>query len=136
MKANLKNRTIEMTKAEANAAGRIGSEEFEELKKYQNAYPDYRICILATHKRKSKYSGLDYKFMTNYIMNCERDDKDKILEKFNELRGVGNENRSKFERVEAVPYAKVKNWFLSVFPEIQEKKKEQRKKIEDILNVA
>ena len=35
MKANLMNRTIEMSKSEAKAAGRIGTEKFNELREYQ-----------------------------------------------------------------------------------------------------
>ena len=138
MKANLMNRTIEMSKSEAKAAGRIGSEKFKELKKYQRAYPDYTICVIEAPKRKSEYSGLNYKFMENHIKNCNKadDEKEKIMEEFKTLRGVENKNRSEFEKVKVASYLEVKTWFLKKFPEIQQFKDNHSKKLEDILNVA
>ena len=136
MKANLINKTIEMSKSEAKAAGRIGSEKFKELKKYQRAYPDYTICIIEAPKRKSEYSGLNYKFMEAYIKGCKKEDKDQIMEEFKTLRGVENKDRSEFEKVKVASYLEVKTWFLKKFPEIQQYKDNHSKKIEDILNVA
>ena len=45
MNANLMKKTIEMTKAEAKAAGKIGSEEFKELRQYMEMYPTFTIDI-------------------------------------------------------------------------------------------
>ena len=39
MKANLMERTIEMTKSEATKAGKIGSPKANELQSYRTAYP-------------------------------------------------------------------------------------------------
>ena len=75
MNANIFSRKIEMTKAEAKAAGKIGSEKFKELHDYMEAYPGYEIQIKATPKRKVELKGLDYKYMRNYIQKCEREDK-------------------------------------------------------------
>lgn len=136
MKANLINKTIEMSKSEAKAAGKIGSEKFKELKKYQRAYPDYTICIIEAPKRKSEFGGLNYKFMETYIKNCKRDDKNQIIEEFNTLRGIGNKNRSEFEKVKVASYIEVKTWFLKKFPEIQQFKENHSNKIAEILNVA
>ena len=136
MKANLINKTIEMSKSEAKAAGKIGSEKFKELKKYQRAYPDYIICIIEAPKRKSEFSGLNYKFMETYIKNCKRDDKNQIIEEFNTLRGIENKNRSEFEKVKVASYLEVKTWFLKKFPEIQQFKEKHNNKIAEILNVA
>lgn len=136
MKANLINKTIEMSKSEAKAAGRIGSEKFKELKKYQRAYPDYTICIIEAPKRKSEYSGLNYKFMETYIKGSDREDRDQIMDEFKTLRGVENKNRSEFEKVKVASYLEVKTWFLKKFPEIQQYKDNHSKKIENILNVA
>ena len=136
MKANLINKTIEMSKSEAKAAGKIGSEKFKELKKYQRAYPDYTICIIEAPKRKSEFSGLNYKFMETHIKNCKRDDKNQIIEEFNTLRGIGNKNRSEFEKVKVASYLEVKTWFLKKFPEIQQFKENHSNKIAEILNVA
>ena len=78
MNANIFSRKIEMTKAEAKAAGKIGSEKFKELHDYMEAYPGYEIQIKAASKRKVELKGLDYKYMRNYIQKCEREDKGKI----------------------------------------------------------
>lgn len=136
MKANLITKTIEMSKNEAKAAGRIGTEKFNELREYQRAYPNYTICIIEAPKKKSQYSGLNYKFMETYIKNCNKSNKDEILEQFNTLRGVGNKNRSKCEKARVASYLEVKAWFLGIFSEIEEFKKEQSDKIAEILNVA
>ena len=136
MKANLITKSIEMSKNEAKAAGRIGTEKFNELKEYQRAYPNYTICIIEAPKRKSEYSGLNYKFMETFIKNCNRDDKDEILEQFNTLRGADNKNRSKCEKGDVASYLEVKDWFLKKFTEIDKFKETQSKKIAEILNVA
>jgi len=85
MNANIFSRKIEMSKAEAKAAGKIGSEKFEELRQYMNEFPGFEIQIKAPTKRKVELKGLDYKYMRNYIQKCERDDKGEIMEKFNTL---------------------------------------------------
>ncbi len=136
MKANIINRTIEMTKAEAKAAGKITSDKFKELRKYQRVYPDFVISVMETPKRKSQYSGLNYKFMETYIQNCNKENKDEILRDFNTLRGFDNGNRSKCEKAKVASYLEVKAWFLKKFPEIEEFKETQSKRIAEILNVA
>ena len=52
MNANIFSRKIEMSKAEAKAAGKIGSEKFEELRQYMNEFPGFEIQIKAPAKRK------------------------------------------------------------------------------------
>jgi len=136
MKANLMNGTIEMTKVEAKAAGRLNSEKFKELKDYQNAYPTFTIAIIETPKKKSQYKGLDYKFMETYIKNCKREDKEEIMKNFNTLRGLDNADRADCEKAKVASYIEVKAWFLKTFPEIDEFKETQNKKIAEILNVA
>ena len=66
MNANIFSRKIEMSKAEAKAAGKIGSEKFEELRQYMNEFPGFEIQIKAPAKRKVELKGLDYKYMRNY----------------------------------------------------------------------
>ena len=136
MKANLMNRTIEMNKSEAKAAGIINSDKFKELREYQAAYPDYTICIIEAPKKKSQYKGLDYKYMENYIKKSNREDKDEIMNKFDTLRGKANDDRAECEKAEVASYIDVKKWFLKTFPEIKEFKEAQSKKIAEILNVA
>lgn len=136
MKANLITKTIEMSKNEAKAAGRIGTEKFNELREYQRAYPNYTICIIETPKRKSEFTGLDYKFMEYYIQKSKRDDKDEIMAQFNTYRAAQNKGKKKGERVAAASYFTVRDWFLATFPEIQEAKDSQKKRIDNINKTA
>ena len=43
MNANLMSKKIEMTKKEAKAAGKIGSDEFKNLRQLMEMYPGYEI---------------------------------------------------------------------------------------------
>lgn len=45
MNANLMSKKIEMTKKEAKAAGKIGSDEFKNLRQLMEMYPGYEIQI-------------------------------------------------------------------------------------------
>ena len=138
MKANLITKTIEMSKNEAKAAGRIGTEKFNELREYQRAYPNYTICIVEAPKRKAQYSGLDYDYMEKYIKECDKSDKEKeeIMKEFRTLRGLDMENHADCVRAVAASYPQIKKWFLGKFSEIGEFRKNQNKKIAEILNVA
>ena len=137
MNANIFSRKIEMSKAEAKAAGKIGSEKFEELRQYMNEFPGFEIQIKAPAKRKVELKGLDYKYMRNYIQKCERDDKGEIMEKFNTL--IAQDKKDKVEgseNLEAAGYLDVKKWFLAKFPEIKNFKDEHAKKVQEILAAA
>ena len=115
MKANLINKTIEMTKSEANKAGKIGSPKANELQSYLAAYPDFTIKV-KEEKKRSTFKGLDYDYMKKYI--ASHDDEEKtIMAEFNVLRGIvdGIEN----EFVDKAKFGEVKAWFLLKFPEIE-----------------
>ena len=118
MNANLMKKTIEMTKAEAKAAGKIGSEKFNELREYMNIYPTFTIDIKAPAKRKVEFRGLDYNYMRGYIL--KHDDEDgKIMAEFNALIALDKKNKVEgAEHLEAAGYLDVKKWFLAKFPEI------------------
>ena len=136
MNANLYTKKIEMTKTEAKAAGKIGSEKFEELRKYMAMYPGYEIQIKAPAKRKVEFRGLDYNYMRTYIQ--KHDDEDgKIMAEFRAL--IAQDKKGKVEGseyLEAAGYLEVKKWFLAKFPEIKNYKEEHQKKIEKILAAA
>ena len=138
MKANLMNRTIEMSKREAKAAGNINSVESKELREYQNAFPGFEVVIKPTAKRKVEYRGLDYKYMRNYIKNCKKEDKEAILDEFNVLIALDKKNKVEgTEHLQAASYVDVKKWFFAKFPEIKSIKEENDKQRNDILaNVA
>ena len=136
MNANLMKKTIEMSKTEAKAAGKIGTPEFEKLKNYMAIYPGFVIQIKAPAKRKVEFRGLDYKYMRGYIL--KHDDEDgTIMAEFCEL--IAQDKKDKVEGTEhlkAASYNDVKKWFLAKFPEIKQYKEEHQKKIEKILAAA
>ena len=136
MNANLMKKTIEMTKAEAKAAGKIGSEKFNELREYMNIYPTFTIDIKAPAKRKVEFRGLTYEYMKNYIK--KNDDEDgKIMAEFNALIALDKKNKVEgAEHLEAAGYLDVKKWFLAKFPEIKNFKDEHAKKVQEILAAA
>ena len=135
MNANIFSRKIEMSKAEAKAAGKIGSEKFEELRQYMNEFPGFEIQIKAPAKRKVELKGLDYKYMRNYIQKCERDDKGEIMEKFNTLIAQDKKDgKEGAEHLEAAGYLDVREWFLSTFPEIKQTRDIHAKKVQEILD--
>jgi CRISPR/Cas system CSM-associated protein Csm4 (group 5 of RAMP superfamily) len=133
MNANIFSRKIEMTKAEAKAAGKIDSDKFNELRDYMEAYPGYEIQIKAAPKRKVELKGLDYKYMRNYIQKSKRDDKDDIMATFNTLTAQDKKDGKELsEHLDAASYMDVKKWFLATFPEIQQYRHEQKKKVQNI----
>ena len=82
MYANLFESKIEMTKAEAKNAGKIGTDEYNTLMNLMKSFPTFTIEIKTPAKRKTEFKGLDYKFMLNYISKCNRDDKAEILKQY------------------------------------------------------
>ena len=136
MNANLMKKTIEMSKAEAKAAGKIGSEEFKELRQYMEIYPDFTIDIKAPAKRKVEFRGLDYKYMKAYIV--AHDDGDgTIMAEFRAL--VAQDKKDKVEgaeHLEAAGYFDVRDWFLAKFPEIKQYKEAHAKRVQEILTAA
>ena len=137
MNANIFSPTIEMTKAEAKAAGKIGSEKFGELQQYMKEFPGFEIQIKASVKRKVDLKGLDYDYMRNYIQKCGRTDKDDIMNKFNTLIAQEQkEGKEGSEHLKAAGYPEVREWFLSTFPEIKQTRDDHKKKVQAILDKA
>ena len=136
MNANLLKKTIEMTKAEAKAAGKIGSDKFNELREYMEIYPTFTIDIKAPAKRKVEFRGLTYEYMRDYIKKHD-DENGTIMAEFREL--IAQDKKDKVEgaeHLEATGYLDVKKWFLAKFPEIRQYKEDHTKKVQDILNAA
>ena len=135
MNANIFSRKIEMTKAEAKAAGKIGSDKFNELREYMEAYPGYEIHIKTAPKRKVELKGLDYKYMRSYIQKCSRADKKEIMDKFNTLIAQDKKDgKEGSEHLKAVGYLDVREWFLSTFPEIKQTRDNHKEKVQAILD--
>lgn len=136
MNANLFTKKIEMTKAEAKAAGKIGTQEFKDLREYMAAYPGYEIEIKAPAKRKVEFKGLTYDYMKSYIEKHD-DGNGTIMAEFNELIALDKKNKVEgSENLKAANYIAVKKWFLGAFPEIKNHKEAHDKKVKEILKAA
>lgn len=134
MNANIAMKKIEMTKAEAKAAGKIDTPEFDLLQRYQAVYPGFDIYIKPASKRKVEYRGLDYKYMVAYIKNHD-DENHTIMQEFNILTASDKKNKVEgSEHLEAASYLEVKKWFLAKYPEIEKYREENKKKVKEILD--
>lgn len=117
--------TIELTKQFAKASGIYDSDAYKMLLKAKNAFPDYKVVVKATPKRKQtkdNFRGLTYDYMERYIKN--QDEHEEILKAFHTLR---NDND---ELTERATYGEIKKWFLKTFPEVKEFQTKQK----DIIN--
>ena len=133
MNANLMKKTIEMSKTEAKAAGKIGTPEFEKLKNYMAIYPGFVIQIKAPAKRKVEFRGLDYKYMREYIQKHD-DEQHSKMEKFKTLIAQDKKDgKEDTEHLEAAGYLDVRAWFLATFPEIKKSRENHKEKVQAIL---
>lgn len=118
MTINYINSTIEMSKTEAKAAGKYGSEKFNELQALKAAEPTFHVVIVkSTAKKGDHFKGLTFDYMESYIKTRD-DEEHSILTTFNKLRGL-DENGEKMELATAATYGEIKMWFLAQFPEIK-----------------
>ena len=139
MNANLMTKKIEMSKAEAKAAGKPNTDEYNTLLELMKNFSGYQIEIVkSTSKRADHFRGLNYDYMMNYIRN----NNEELLKEFYTLRGL-DENGKKVGMAAAASYGEIKMWFLEQFPEIEEKAsnvnqiiERTRKAREDRKNVA
>lgn len=128
MKAIIGKKVIEMTKAEARAAGVYGTVEFEELENLKKAFPSFRIVIKAS-KSKDNMKGLTVDYMKKYIA-AHDDENGSTMKVFNSLRGIYEEGATEFARV--ATYGELKMWFLDTYPEVED----MNKAVNDILAKA
>ena len=136
MYANLFEKKFEMTKAEAKAAGKIGTDENNTLMQLMQTFPTFTIEIKAPAKRKTEFKGLDYKFMREYIQKHD-DANGTIMAEFRTLTAQDKKEKAEgSENLEAAGYLDVKKWFLAKFPEIKKFKEEHSKKVKEILAAA
>lgn len=131
MNAIFEKRVIEMSAAEAKAAGKLGTPEFADLQEYRTAFPDFRIEIKAPKKAKNQLK-IDYKFIEEYIKSHD-DANGTTMDELLFLRG---KKAKEGEYVETVNFMDIKNWFLKKYPEIKNAKKEYHEKVDKILNGA
>ena len=111
MKINHFNKTIELTKAEANKAGKYGTEAYEQLIGVQHNFPEYRLDIVkAKVKTNDGLKGLTFDYMESYIKKNGNEEQETA---FADLRNAGD-----VMGVSSVSYGQIKKWFLEQFPEI------------------
>ncbi len=136
MKANLMNKTIELTKKEAKAAGILNSDAYKDLQTYRNAYPNFELDIIATPKRKNQDKGLTYEYMEKYI----REHGNTHLEEFQEMIKKTTLKKTNMmverEKIKATPYLEVKKWFYETFTDFEKARKEHEERINKILKKA
>lgn len=116
MYANYERMTIEMTKSESKAAGKVGTTEYEMLKELRTQNPTFRIVIKAT-KSRDNMKGLTVSYVKKYIEMHDNEEKANMTT-FNSLRGLdvdGNET----VLARSVTYGELKMWFLDTYPEVE-----------------
>ena len=114
-KLNHANETIELTKQFAKASGKYGSEEYKLLMEVKKDFPNYKVVVRDTQKRKKtrdNFNGLTYDYMERYI----KKNNDKLIVEFSILRGKKEDMDGLFK---SRSYSQIKKWFLAKFPEIK-----------------
>ena len=117
MTINYTSMTIEMTKAESKAAGKVGTEAFKEMLSLMQQFPNYKIQVVtrAAAKKSCDYKGLTYDYMEKYIQSHDDED-NSIMEQYQMLRG--NTDAAKDALADSCSYQGIRKWFLEKFPEI------------------
>ncbi len=123
---NYEMKAIELTKAEEKEARKYGSQMYDALKTARADNPDFRIVVKKTSKRNSAFKGLTYSYMESYLMGKSKE----LLEQFQMLTQKDEED------CEVASYLEVKEWFLKVCPEIQERRDARAAEIQKILKRA
>ena len=117
LRIDFKNKSIIMDRTFAKNCTNPNSEEYAQLQRVRQDYPDYMVSTRTCKKNENKesYKGLTYEYMEHYIITHEsKDTVLEVLDEYNELRLIA-ECHSKSRR-----YPVIKRWFLAKYPEITE----------------
>ena len=114
---NEKKCAIEMSKKEAKAAAKFGSDEYKDLQTARKDYPNFKVVTVTrkTTAKKNPFKGLTYEYMKMYIEKHDDDDKS-IMAEYKMLRGLTDEAEEVL--AESFTYPEMKDWFLKKFPAI------------------
>lgn len=116
MYANYERMTIEMTKSESKAAGKVGTTEYEMLKELRTQNPTFRL-VTKTTKSRDNMKGLTVSYMKKYIEKHDNEEKANMTI-FNSLRGL-DVNGDELELARRATYGELKMWFLDTYPEVE-----------------
>ena len=114
MNINFIEKTITLTKIEANKAGKPNSDIYNQLVDMKKSFPEYRIIVDNSTKRKDSLKGLNYQYMEKYIKS--HDNAEEIMAEYRTLRGLDNQDSLNV----SATYGQIKKWFLATYPEIEE----------------
>lgn len=125
IKINFMENKIVVTEAFAKKAGKMGTEEYNEMLRVRRELPDFDIVPTEKKiKRANKNKNLDYKHMKEYIQNVSATEEEaKAI--IDEL-----EARRELSKMCSNPYRVVLDWFLSKYPEVRKQQEEEAKKDE------
>ena len=116
---NEKKNAIELSKKEAAAAAKFGSDEYKALQEARKDYPGFKVVTITRKStaKKESYKGLTYAYMETYIQKHDDDDQS-IMAEYKMLRGLTEEAEEAL--AVSFTYLEMKDWFLKKFPAIAE----------------
>ena len=112
IKINFAAKTITLSKKFADAASKVGTEEYRQLQNVREDYPSFEIAVKQIKKNSNKesYQGLNYAFIEMYIQT--KPDAEAQMAKYKEMRLISE--------CHSVRFPAIKQWFLTSYPEIKE----------------
>lgn len=120
MTINFETATIVMTKAEAKAAGKYGTEAYHEFMKIRAKHSEFSVSVQTpTSRKKSSALKLTYDYMQEYLFKYHKD----LLQNFYTLTAYGEVGDAAKDKA---AYTDVRNWFLEKCPEIKKQSEERR----------
>ena len=117
IKVNHEKRTIEMDRTFYNNSLNARSDEYKILQQVRSDYPNYTPVqkTIKKNPNKNTYSGLNYKYMEDYILTHEpAETRDAVLDEFHEKILISKCHSKAFR------YPTIKKWFLDKYPQIKE----------------
>lgn len=132
---NSTKRALEVTREFYKKTRIFGSAENIELNEAMKAYPAYRVTYKSTPKRKIE-NRIDTKDMMLYIEKHSGKDSPQ-MKAFLELRGKTVKeagNRADAEESASLPI--MREWFFTVYPELENKTEKRANRINEILAEA
>lgn len=112
IKINFPAKCITLSKKFADAASKVGTEEYRQLQNVREDYPSFEIAVKQIKKNSNKesYQGLNYAFIEMYIQT--KPNAEEQMAKYREMRLISE--------CHSVRFPAIKQWFLASYPEIKE----------------